>query len=171
MISIKQASTSHTETLALLGRITYSESHGHYINNAEGLFNYNNEAFSIKKTHEEIASEENVYWIAYVNNFPVGYAKLILNQVNEHITDQNVCRLERIYVLEEFLGRKVGFQLYETVFNKAKELEFNQLWLTTYIKNQKAMRFYEKLDFKKVGDYTFWVNGKAFENFIYAKEL
>lgn len=171
MTIIKQASLKDVETLALLGRVTYSESHGNYINNTQDLFNYNNEAFSIQKTHKEVGHQQNLYWIAYVDEFPVGYAKLILNATNEHITNRNVCRLERIYVLEEFLGQKIGFHLYQTVLHKAKELNFKVLWLTTYIKNHKAMKFYEKLNFKKVGNYSFWVNGKAFENFIYSKEV
>ncbi|OSY89190.1 hypothetical protein WH52_00605 [Tenacibaculum holothuriorum] len=171
MIKIKIATHKDVEILALLGRVTYSESHGHFINNAEDLYNYNNEAFSIQRTTEELYKKENIYWIAYLNNFPVGYAKLVLNADNDSISDQNICRLERIYVLNEFLGKKVGYQLYNTVLDKAKELKFNQIWLTVYIKNYKAIKFYEKQDFKKVGDYTFWVNGKAFENYIHSKPI
>ena len=169
MITIREATLNDIEVLALLGRVTYSESHGHFINNKEDLSNYNDEAFSIEKTTEEIHKKENIYWIAYSNHLPIGYAKLVLNAENESISDKNSCRLERIYVLNEFLGQKVGYQLYNAILNKAKELNFNQIWLTVYIKNYKAIKFYEKQDFKKVGDYTFWVNGKAFENFILSK--
>lgn len=171
MITIREATSNDIEILALLGRVTYSESHGHFINNVEDLYNYNNEAFSIQRTTEELYKKENIYWIAYSNNLPVAYAKLVLNAENDSVSDKNSCRLERIYVLNEFLGKKIGYQLYNTVLNKAKELNYNQIWLTVYIKNYKAITFYEKQDFKKVGSYTFWVNEKAFENYIHSKPI
>lgn len=171
MITITQATINDTEILALLGRLTYSESHGHFINNKEDLFNYNNEAFSIEKTKEELQNSNNLYWIAYVNKLPVGYAKLVLNTNNIQVDSNRQCRLERIYVLQEFLGKKVGYELYTTVFNNFKELGFEQLWLTTYIKNENAIQFYKKLGFEIVGDYDFMVNGKAFENLVFSKKI
>ena len=171
MITIKQASLNDIEIIALLGRFTYSESHGHFINNKEDLFKYNNEAFSIEKTKTELQNSNNIYWIAYVDKLPVGYAKLVLNTDNIQVPSKNQCRLERIYVLQEFLGKKVGYELYNTVFKNAKELGFEQLWLTTYIKSDIAIQFYKKLDFEIVGEYEFIVNGKVFENHVFSKTI
>lgn len=171
MIHIKKATISDVKILALLARITYSESHEAFINNTEDLIKYNNDAFSIEKISETLNDENTCYFIAEVNDFPVGYAKLILNAENKNIEDKNSCRLERIYVLNEFLGQKIGYKLYETVINEAKNLSFHNIWLTTYIKNTTAINFYTKLNFKNVGDFTFYVNGKPFENFVFSKKL
>lgn len=170
MVAIKKASKDDVEILALLGRITYSESHGHFINNQEDLITYNNEAFSIDKTSEELQNANIVYWMAYVDKLPVGYAKLILNTDNSQVVSKKQCRLERIYVLREFLGQKIGYELYKTVFEEAKSLGFEILWLTTYIKNESAIQFYERLGFNKVGSYDFIVNGKTFENVVFSKK-
>ena len=37
MIKIKQAKESDTDVLALLGRLTWAESHGHYIDDKNNL--------------------------------------------------------------------------------------------------------------------------------------
>jgi hypothetical protein len=49
MITFKTAITTDTEILALLSRITYVESHGHFIDDKNDLFKYCEQAFSIKK--------------------------------------------------------------------------------------------------------------------------
>ena len=65
MIEIKTAKASDTEVLALLGRLTYVESHGHFIEDKNDLQQYINGAFSVSKTKEELNNSKNLYYIIY----------------------------------------------------------------------------------------------------------
>lgn len=107
----------------------------------------------------------------YVDDVPVGYAKIILNENQESVASQNSCRLERIFIQNEFIALKVGQQLLTFVEERANALQFDTLWLSVYIKNKRAIRFYEKNEFKNVGDLNFIVNGKAYDNIVFSKNI
>ena len=171
MIKIQQATETDTKILALLGRLTWAESHGHYIEDKNNLTNYLNDNFSVIKTKQNLSNPENLFYIIYVDDLPVGYAKIIVNEMQEHVASQNNCRLERIFILADFIPLKIGHQLLTFVEERAKEIGLDTMWLSVYIKNKRAIKFYEKNEFKNVGDLNFAVKGKEYENIVFAKEL
>nr|WP_321234972.1 GNAT family N-acetyltransferase [uncultured Psychroserpens sp.] len=171
MIKIKTAKKADTEVLALLGRLTWAESHGHYIEDKNNLLNYLDENFSVSKTKQNIKNTKNHFYIIYADDFPVGYAKIIVNEKQESVTSQNNCRLERIFILDDFIPLKIGKQLLTYVEEQAKALQLDTMWLSVYIKNKRAIRFYEKNEFKNVGELNFIVNGKSYENIVFSKKL
>ncbi|WP_299276003.1 N-acetyltransferase [uncultured Psychroserpens sp.] len=171
MIKIKKAIESNTDVLALLGRLTYVESHGPFIDDKNDLLQYINEAFSVSKTKEDINKPKIIFYIIYVNDLPAGYAKLIVNAYHKDVVSQNNCRLDRIYILNEFIPLKIGQQLLTYVEKQAKELQLDMIWLSVYVKNHRAIRFYEKNEFKNVGELNFLVNGKPYDNIVFSKHI
>ncbi len=171
MIKIKTATQADTDVLALLGRQTWDESHGHYIEDKNDLLKYLDNNFSVSKTKQDIDNPNNLFYIIYADDLPAGYAKLILNATNENVVSQNNCRLERIFILNDFIPLKIGKQLLIFVEEQAKALKIDAMWLTVYIKNIRAIRFYEKNEFKNVGDINFEVSGKAYENIVFSKKI
>jgi len=171
MINIQLAKEADTTILALLGRITWAESHGDYIDDKNNLFKYLNTNFSVSKTKEDLNNPKNLFYIIYVDNLPVGYAKLVINVINESVASNNNCRLERIFILNEFISLKIGQQLLNFVEEKAKELQLDTMWLSVYIKNKRAIRFYEKNEFKNVGEINFIVSGKDYQNIVFSKKI
>ena len=171
MINIKTANETDLDLLALLGRVTYAESHGHFIEDKNDLTAYLNEAFSIAKTKQELNDPKQLYYIIYVDDLPVGYAKLVVNAFHKNVVSQNNCRLERIYILNEFLPLKIGQPFLKFIEEKARTLQYDTMWLTVYIKNNRAIRFYQRNEFKNIGELNYLVNGKGYENTVLAKEL
>ncbi|MEE9363602.1 MAG: GNAT family N-acetyltransferase [Cellulophaga sp.] len=171
MIKIKKAKKADIEILALLGRLTWAESHGHYINDKNILLKYLDENFSVSKTEQNINNPKQFFYIIYVDNLPIGYAKLIVNAIQENVASENNCRLERIFILNDFIPLKIGKQLLTYVEEQAKALQLDTMWLSVYIKNNRAIRFYEKNEFKNVGELNFIVNGKSYENIVFSKKL
>ena len=57
------------------------------------------------------------------------------------------------------------------IFKKATELKYDNMWLTVYIKNNRAISFYQKNEFKNVGSYNFQVGEKVYENIVFSKKL
>ena len=171
MIKIKTAKEEDTDVLALLGRLTWTESHGHYIDDKNDVSKYLNENFSVSKIKQEINDPKKLFYIIYVNDLPVGYGKLIVNATQESVASQNSCQLQRIFILNEFIPLKIGQQLLSFLVEQAKALQLDTMWLTVYIKNNRAIRFYEKNEFKNVGDINFVVNGKEYENIVFSKNI
>lgn len=171
MIKIKIATEANTEVLALLGRLTYAESHGDFIDDKNDLLKYLDENFSISKTKQDINNTKHLFYIMYADDLPVGYAKLVVNAKHESVASQNNCRLERIYILNDFIPLKIGQQFLTFVEEKAKELKLDTMWLSVYIKNNRAIRFYERNEFKNVGELNFIVNGKEYENIVFSKKI
>ena len=171
MVKIQIAKETDTAILALLGRLTWAESHGHYIEDKNDLQKYLDENFSVAKTKQDIENPKHLFYIIYIDNLPAGYAKLILNAANENVTSHNNCRLERIFILNEFIPLKIGQKLLAFVEEQAKALQLDTIWLTVYIKNNRAIKFYEKNEFKNVGELNFVVNGKEYENIVFSKKI
>ena len=94
MIRIEIAQNTSAEVLALLGRLTYVESHAHFIIDKKDLTNYINKAFSVSRTKLDIDNPKNLFIIVYSDDLPVGYAKLILHAEHDSVTSTNCCRLK-----------------------------------------------------------------------------
>ena len=171
MITIREASTNDVAYIALLGRITYTESHGKYIKHKQDLLAYYNTYFTIENISKEIEDINNFFWIVLVDNLPVGYAKLSLNESHENATTKAICRLQKIYILNDFIGMKLGQHLLDQVLTKATKLRFTTIWLATYILNDNAMHFYQKNGFTKTGNIDFIVGKSAYPNYIFSKKL
>tara|TARA_B110000967_G_C18887643_1_gene565075 strand:- start:2676 stop:3191 length:516 start_codon:yes stop_codon:yes gene_type:complete len=171
MVKIKIATKKDIEVLALLGRLTWVESHGHFIEDKNDVLKYLNENFSVSKTKQNFNSSKQHFYIIYADDLPVGYAKLVVNASSEHVRSQNSCKLERIFILNDFIPLKIGQQLLTFVEAQAKKLLLDTLWLSVYIKNKRAIRFYERNEFLKVGELNFSVNEKVYENIVFSKKI
>ncbi|WP_347173776.1 GNAT family N-acetyltransferase [Polaribacter uvawellassae] len=171
MVTIKKATKADTIHLSLLSRVTYTESHGHFIANKKDLLKYCKQAFSIKKTLGDLEDKNNIFHIAYVDDFPVGYSKIVLNKPFEEKTENNSCRLERIYILNDFIPVKIGQPFLDYITEKVKEYNATIMWLSVYIKNERGIRFYQKNKFKNIGEISFKVNGKEYDNIVFSKEI
>ena len=171
MIRIEKAQIEDLEVIALLGRLTWYESHGPYVEDKNDVTKYLNENFSISKTTDNIKNPDIHYSIIYVDDLPAGYAKIIRNKPQENIESQNSCQLERIFILDEFIPLKIGQKLMSFVEEQAKDLRLDTLWLSVYIKNHRAIRFYQRNDFENVGALNFSVNDKLYENIVFSKKL
>ncbi|BBE18465.1 GCN5-related N-acetyltransferase [Aquipluma nitroreducens] len=67
----------------------------------------------------------------------------------------NTLELERIYVLNEFQGRKVGQTLFNKAFQLAEQSKVDYLWLGVWEENHKALKFYAKNGFTAFNKHVF----------------
>ncbi len=171
MITIKKAAAPDAEVLALLGRVTYVESHGHFIEDKNDLAKYIEQAFSITKTSADLKNADHHFYLIYANDLPAGYAKLVSNSSHEEVSSESSGQLERIYVLDDFIPQKLGQKLLSLVEKETQQMGLDTLWLSVYIKNHRAIKFYKKNKFEKAGTLNFLVNGKQYENIVFSKKL
>lgn len=170
-IEIRLAKKEDAKYIALLGRITFTETFGHFFRDKQDLLDYYNLTFSVEKIENGIEKPNNVFWIAFVNRLPVGYAKLKLNSKSEFMKSKKSCQLQKIYVLKDFLSMKIGFELQNLLLKKAKELEFDKIWLSVLNSNERAISFYKKNEFKKIGNHDFKIGKEYFEFIAMKREL
>lgn len=168
-ITIRKAIPTDAPCIALLARITFTETFNNHFNDPQDLQNYYNETFSVKKISNSIQNENNIFWIAFCDEIPVGYAKLKKHSKTTFINSNSVSQLQKIYVLKDFLSKKIGYKLQNEIFEETKLIKTKKLWLSVLKTNYRAINFYKKSDFTQIGTHTFDI-GKAHFNFIVLKK-
>ena len=170
-MEVRLARKEDAPFIALLGRTTFTETFGHFFSDQQDLIDYYNSTFSVQKIEDGIQKPNNLFWIAFVNRLPVGYAKLKLHSNSKFIDSTDVCQLQKIYVLKDFLSMKIGFQLQNSLLEKAKELNFDAIWLSVLNSNERAINFYKKGGFEAIGNHDFQIGKENFEFVAMSKQL
>jgi ribosomal protein S18 acetylase RimI-like enzyme len=168
---IREATPANAEYIALLGRITFTETFGHYFKNPNDLSVYIEKTFSVKKIRSSIQKLNNVFWIAFVDELPVGYAKLKIHSPSEFVSSEQTAQLQKIYVLKDFLAKKIGFKLQDVLLVKAVAAGSQAIWLSVLDSNERAINFYSKNGFAPVGDHDFQIGQEHFEFVVMVKKI
>ncbi|MEL6916790.1 MAG: GNAT family N-acetyltransferase [Bacteroidota bacterium] len=171
MEQIRLAKKKDATFIALVGRITFMETFGHLFTDKEGLQTYLNKTFAVDKIKKSLEKKNNVYWIAFVDKLPVGYAKLKLKSGCPFINETNIGQLQKIYVLHDFLSMKIGKRLQDLLIQKVMENGREKIWLSVYVGNKRAIAFYEKNGYKIVGRHQFSIGRDSFDFLAMAKAL
>ncbi|MEI7830966.1 MAG: GNAT family N-acetyltransferase [Prolixibacteraceae bacterium] len=85
----------------------------------------------------------------------IGYLNLNFDQAQTALINTKALEIERIYVLKEFQGKKVGQILFDTTLQTANRLKSEYIWLGVWEKNFRALTFYEKICFTEFGQHIF----------------
>lgn len=170
-IEIRIAIIDDASIVSLLARITFTETFGHLFRDQDDLSQYLTTTFAVDKIERSIEKDTTVFWIAYVNKLPIGYAKLKLDSPSEFIDSQKVCQLQKIYILKDFLSLKIGLKLQIQLLAKAKELSYDVIWLSVLHSNERAINFYKKNGFTYIGNHDFTIGKEYFEFIAMSKNL
>lgn len=108
--------------------------------------------------------------IAEVEGKPIGYVKLGPLKLPIE-TDMSSMLLDQLYVLKEHHGSGIARDLMNWTLAEAKRRNAEALYLTVYVDNHRAKRFYERYGFEDVGRYAFMVGNHADEDIIMLKAL
>jgi ribosomal protein S18 acetylase RimI-like enzyme len=153
-IEIRKISLSDIIQLKSIGRQTFYETFAN-TNTESDMAKYLDENFSPEKLSDEITTPNSAFYFASVGNKVIGYLKVNSGSAQTELKDQNTFELERIYVLKEFQGKRVGQKLYETALNLAKIAKADFIWLGVWEKNHRALLFYEKNGFEEFDRHIF----------------
>ena len=98
------------------------------------------------------------YYLIHYKEKIVGFSKIQVNNPNNNIVDLKVTKLDRIYLIKEFHGLKLGSKLLDFNIELSKKMNEDGIWLYVWVENQKAIRFYTKLGFKIVGAFDYQIS-------------
>lgn len=91
-------------------------------------------------------SSKSIYYIIEDNNTIVGGCGI------KHLdnTDENICELQRMFLLSSSRGKGYGKLLIDLCIKKAKEFGYDEIYLETLSQMKIAITLYEKAGFKKL---------------------
>ena len=153
-ITISLVEESDLKELIRIGRQTFVEAFGE-ANTSEDMDRYLKERFSADQLLHELNHPESLFYFASIDQEIVGYLKVNTGEAQTEPLWQEALEIERIYVIQEYLGKGVGKVLFDKAIQIAKNKKIDQVWLGVWDQNPRAIRFYEKNGFKVVDKHSF----------------
>jgi len=145
-MTLRKINLKDIEALKAIGKQTFVETFSSE-NSEENMANYLKSGFSTEQLTAELTDPNAEFYFAELEEQPIGYLKVNIGASQTELQDNNALEIERIYVLKEFHGKKVGQILYEKALELAKERKVDYVWLGVWEQNPRAIRFYEKNGF------------------------
>jgi ribosomal protein S18 acetylase RimI-like enzyme len=165
-VKVIRADVTNAAIVATIGKKAFRHAFENLFKSREELTEYLEFTYDPVKLTRSIRKENNVYLLAFLDGKAVGFAKLKKHSLNDLIESPVQMELQKIYVLSEYQGRSVGTALMQEVKNIAIDGKPDCIWLDTYISNDKAIQFYAKNGYRKIGNYFFTIGSQTFEYFV-----
>jgi ribosomal protein S18 acetylase RimI-like enzyme len=145
-IEIKRVTPEDIEQLQKISVQTFYETFSG-ANTEHNMKNYLAEGFSIDKLKAELNDENTEFYFAVLDKIVIGYLKVNVGKSQTELQDNKALEIERIYVVKEFYGKKVGQLLYDKAIQIARRKKADYVWLGVWEDNPKAINFYKKNGF------------------------
>ena len=108
--------------------------------------------------------------IAEADGSAVGYIKLGPLKLDIEPRGRAIL-LDQLYILKGFHGAGIAHALMDWAVEEARRRGADEMYLTVYVDNLRARRFYDRYGFEVVGRYDFMVGNHADEDVIMRKRL
>ena len=151
---IRYACSADAEMLAEVGGQSFYDTFAKD-NSPEDMEDYLAKAFGIEQVAKEIADEKTIFLIVEMDSQTAGYVKLRVNEAPVCITRENPIEIERFYILQSWHGRGLAQSLMQRCIEEAKNRGHQTIFLGVWEHNQRAIAFYQKCGFTKVGEHPF----------------
>jgi ribosomal protein S18 acetylase RimI-like enzyme len=142
------------ELIADLSRQTFYDTFA-LQNTQENMHKFMSEQFTRQKLIDEVKEPWLAFFLAFMNDQPVGYVKLRDSSVPLVLANQSCIEIARIYSVQQMIGTGVGKKLMQTCVDIANQKQKQVLWLAVWEKNQRAIDFYHKWGFERCGEQDF----------------
>ncbi len=126
--------------------------------------------FSPERLQRTITQNPDQIIVAAYNENLIGVAEIEFDKTCP-CNNQIAPELSKLYILERFCGQGIGFKLLAEVENIVKSNGYLDLWLWVLISNQRAIAFYERQNYKWIGNALYHMEQNTYENKIMWKQL
>jgi ribosomal protein S18 acetylase RimI-like enzyme len=111
-------------------------------------------------------------WLAETpSGAPIGYLVLASASLPVQNPSNRDLEVKRIYILHQFHGKGIGQQLMMEARNHATHAGVTRLLLGVYHRNDRAIAFYERFGFQRVGTRRFRVGEHDYDDFVLSMDL
>lgn len=153
-IEIRSVQLSDLLELQKISRQTFFETFAS-VNSKENMNKYLEANLSASKITDELNDRYSEFYFALHDKQIIGYLKINFGTSQTELQDKKGMEIERIYVLKEFQGKKIGQLLYGTALTRAMQNNVEYIWLGVWEKNQNAIKFYQRNGFVKFDEHIF----------------
>ena len=169
-MKIRPGVATDAAALAALGARTFSDTF--LAENApEDIAAFTAATFSDAKQAAELADVATRYLVAEDDGALVGYAKLHRGAAPDCIEGNALIQIARLYVAREQLGRGTGEALMARCVEDARKAGHDAVWLGVWERNARAIRFYERWSFRRVGEHVFLVGSDPQTDLLFRRAL
>ncbi len=169
-LRIRHAAVADRDLLITLGIQTFRETFDE-VNTEDDMLAYLNKSFSVQQLEKELSEEDSTFFLVFDNEQAVGYARMRTSHNHENPEDEHTIEIERLYVLKSHLGKQVGKVLMETCLAFAAAKKHASIWLGVWEHNHRALRFYEKWNFKKFSSHVFMLGNDPQTDLLLKRDL
>lgn len=167
---IRRVTSYDLTTLQEIGRKTFYETFS-AVNTEENMSKYLDNRFSTDKLTDELNNPESEFYFAQTDNRVIGYLKINFGKAQTELQDNKGFEIERIYVLKEYQGKKVGQLLYDFALAIARKKKAGFIWLGVWEKNHRALNFYRKNGFTEFDRHIFVLGDSRQTDYMMKLEL
>ncbi|MHA3789247.1 GNAT family N-acetyltransferase [Flavobacterium hauense] len=153
-LTLLKITPEHLAMLQQLSAQTFTDTYAQF-NTDKDMREYIATEFSDEMLLRALNKTSVGFYFAMEANVPVGYIKINYAPSQTDLNDSKSLELERIYVLKEHQGKKIGQFLLDAALVIAVENDLDYLWLGVWDKNTNAQQFYAKNGFTPFGTHDF----------------
>jgi ribosomal protein S18 acetylase RimI-like enzyme len=127
-------------------------------------------SFGVSDWEAQLKDPAYAFRIGEAGGEPVGYVKLGPLKLPVE-TNRPAVVLDQLYILKGYHGVGIAHGLMDWTLAEAVRRGAEELYLTVFVDNHRARRFYDRYGFEAVGRYDFMVGNHADEDIIMRKAL
>ena len=165
--AIRHAAPQDAALLASFAAQAFSDTYRE-LSDAQEIADYVAEHFQPEVMAGVIRDPACTVLLAWVGEQLAGYAIVRAEPAPACVMGAAPLKLWRIYLGEGFIGQGVGAALLLAVHEQARLRGAQTLWLGVYDRNVRAVEFYERFGFAKVGGQEFEFGGQIYIDPVYA---
>lgn len=174
-IHVRPATAADAARLSRLGASTFRETFEGE-NTPEDMARYLAESFTPERQAAEIADPAGIVLLAEHRATPgdaelAGYAHLLSGPAPAAVRGPRPLELKRLYVARAWHGQRVAQRLMDAAIDAARARGAGTLWLGVWERNPRAVAFYAKYGFTRVGEHTFVLGSDAQTDWLLARPV
>ena len=162
-VVLRPARPGDAAVLAALGRRTFAETFGH-LYRPEDLAAFL-ETHSEEKWRAELSDAAFSILLGEEDGMAVAYAKVGPPSLPFEPRGPSI-ELRQFYILAPWHGRGISHEMMEWAIAEARRRGAEDLYLSVFVDNHRARRFYERYGFEFVGTYAFLVGSHEDEDHV-----
>lgn len=148
---VRTATIRDAKLLADIGSRTFLYAFVDYNIDMKHIQFYIGRMFTEVQLKKELYDQNTFFLIAEKEGKILGYTKIVRYSSDVAVTAKRPVQLQRMYVDKHYHRNGIGKAMLKKVSAMAKEYGHDKMWLNVGLENGKAISFYERFGFKKIG--------------------
>jgi ribosomal protein S18 acetylase RimI-like enzyme len=169
-LEIQTATADDASLIATISRETFYDSFADQ-NTAEDMQLFLNTQFASEKLMAEVLDPLHIYFIAFLDDQPVGYCKIKPGAHSQMDGSAEAIEICRFYARKNSIGKGIGKAMMQHALSYAASLGKKKVWLGVWEKNHRAIAFYQSFGFSKLGEHDFLLGTDLQRDWLMQKDV